>query len=220
MTSHLISLTTISFSNHQIYQPTFFCIKCLFLYQKTVLPNMFRIPLLALPWLFWSCYYYYPTVSLFHLSAGSFLLTCRFALYKTLLTPHHFLYTASFFCFLSLQSISEKFVTLIVTIPSPLFRFSVHVSLSSVPTTLLKLLLSRLPTTSYCQIQFYFSVFIWFYLSVSFNIMSYSLIREIFFSLFASLISHCPGFFPIALYDLSQAILLGQLLLCNLTSKC
>lgn len=32
-----------------------------------------------------------------------------------------------------------------------------------------------------CQIQSYFSVFIWFYLSISFNIMSYSLIRVKYF---------------------------------------
>lgn len=89
----------------------------------------------------------------------------------------------SIYCLIFLLLITvkhlRKFVTLIVTIPSPLFHFSVHVSLSSVHTTLLKLLLSRLPTTSYRQIQSYFSVFIWFYLSVSFNIMSYSLILEI-----------------------------------------
>lgn len=179
MTSHLILLTTISLSNHQIYQPTFICMKCLFLYQRTTLPNMLRIPLLALPWLFFFffghaiiSYYYYPTVSLFHLSTGSFLLTCKFALYKTLLTPHHFLDTASFFLLLiTVKHLRKIYHTNCNHSLTSLPFFSLCQSFS-VPTTLLKLLLSRLPTTSYCQIQSYFSVIIWFYLSVSINIMS------------------------------------------------
>lgn len=78
---------------------------------------MLRIPLLALPWLFFFfghaiiSYYYYPTVSIFHLSTGSFLLTCRFALYKTLLTQHHFLDTVIFLLLITVKHLRKIYHT-------------------------------------------------------------------------------------------------------------
>lgn len=163
MTSHFISLTTISFSNHQIYHPTFFCMKCLFLYQRITLANMLRIPLLALLWLF---FFFLVILLLLSYSITFSPLNWIIPIITQVCIIQNSLNSTSFsiYCLIFLLLITvkhlRKFVTLIVTIPSPLFHFSVHVSLSSVHTTLLKLLLSRLPTTSYRQIQSYFSVFI------------------------------------------------------------
>ena len=156
---------------------------------------------------FWATQYYFShLLSLFSFTSGIPVTQISFVVVPHILEDP-FIYFI--FCFIS-----------VVKIGSFLLSSSLLI-LPSVPTILLKLLLSRLPTTSYCQIQSYFSVFIWFYLSISFNIMSYSLILEIL-----SFLSLLPwyhtvlAFFPIALYDLSQTILPAQLLRCNLTSKC
>lgn len=89
--------------------------------------------------------------------------------------------------------------------------------------TLLKQLLSRISTTPCCQVQSYFSLHLTF-LAVSLNNrIKYSWLFpnswNTFFSLFAPMTPHSL-FAPIALCDLSQFLLLAQMLLHYLITKC
>lgn len=89
--------------------------------------------------------------------------------------------------------------------------------------TLLKQLLSRISTTPCCQVQSYFSLHLTF-LAVSLNNrIKYSWLFpnswNTFFSLFAPMTPHSL-FAPIVLCDMSQFLLLAQMLLHYLISKC